>query len=227
MYRYIFLFILLQVIMDAQTGEMDLYLSGFADTYYAVRTSSPFDFMSSRSRLRTELNISKDDAFLFISINTVYNSILPEQTGLHLREAFFQYSTENWDIKAGRQIITWGVADGLRVTDLVSPMDYTEFLAQDYDDIRVPVNGIRAKYFNTLFDLELVFLPVPEFFIIPFLNRIIPGLFTPQHLCTANWRTITFLRKNYRIVNSEHVYHSFLRALTFLFPLCIHGTRCP
>jgi hypothetical protein len=147
--------------------ELSFKFSGFADTYHALRSQSPYDFMSSRSRLRTEMGVTKGKSHLFASLNSVYNSILNEQTGIELREAFFQYTSDKWDFKAGRQIVIWGVADGLRITDIVSPMDYTEFLAQDFDDIRIPVNAFKLKYYNSKLSAEAVFIPVSSFFIIP------------------------------------------------------------
>ena len=151
--------------------EIDFKFGGFADTYHAVRSKSPNDFMSSRSRLRTELEAAKDKSYLFASLNSQYNGLLPEQTGIELREAFLQYTTNHWDLKAGRQIVIWGVSDGIRVTDIVSPMDMTEFLARDYDDIRIPVNSIKLKYFNAKLSAEAIFIPVSSFFIIPTSNN--------------------------------------------------------
>lgn len=62
---------------------------------------------------------------------------------------------------------TVSAQDGIRVTDLISPMDYTEFLAQDYDDIRVPVGALRVRYLHNSWSLEAVAVPIPEFFKIP------------------------------------------------------------
>ena len=93
--------------------------------------------------------------------------MLSDQSGFQLREAYLYWGNSDWDIRAGNQIITWGVADGLRVTDLISPMDYTEFLAQDYDDIRVPVGALRARYIHNAWSLEAVLVPVPDFYKIP------------------------------------------------------------
>ncbi len=157
----------LPVTLVAQYEEIDYKFSGFADTYHAVRSQSPYDFMSSRTRLRTELEVNRENSYLFTSINSQYNSLLPEQTGIELREAFFQYSTSNWDFKAGRQIVIWGVSDGMSVTDIVSPMDYNEFLARDYDDIRIPVNAVKLKYFNSTLSAEAIFIPTSAYFIIP------------------------------------------------------------
>ena len=165
--NFLFVFLFFPVSLLAQEEDIRFKIGGFIDTYHAVRSKKPSDFMSSRSRLRTELNLSKGKSYLFASLNSVNNHILEDQTGIELREAFFQYSDKNWDLKAGKQIIIWGIADGLRVTDLISPMDYSEFLARDYDDIRIPVSAFRLKYLKPSYNLELVFVPVPEFFILP------------------------------------------------------------
>jgi hypothetical protein len=159
--------LLYPLVLHAQNENIKLKFSGFADTYHAVRSKSPNDFMSSRSRLRTELSASTGKSYLFASLNSIHNNIVEDQTKIELREAFFQYTDNNLDFKVGKQIIIWGVADGLRITDIVSPMDYSEFLARDYDDIRIPVNAFRLKYIKPEYNLELVYIPVSEFFVLP------------------------------------------------------------
>lgn len=147
--------------------ELSLQLNGFADTYHAIQLDYPHDWMSSRTRLRLEMRADYGAASLFTSLNLAYNGIIDDQTGAFLREAYFDYVGEYLEIKAGRQIVTWGVADGIRITDLISPMDYTEFMANDYDDIRVPVNAIDLKYPGENFAAEFLFVPVPEYFVMP------------------------------------------------------------
>jgi hypothetical protein len=152
----------------AQGSEpLSVDVKGFVDTYHALRSESDYDWMSSRSRVRGEVTLSKGGAGAFVSANLVYNSILKERSGLQIREAYTWWGNEHWDIRAGRQIITWGVADGLRVTDIISPMDYTEFLAQDYDDIRIPVGGLRLLYMRDRWNLDVVAVPVASFFELP------------------------------------------------------------
>ncbi len=147
--------------------ELSLQLNGFVDSYHALQLGSPYKVMSSRTRLRLEMRANYGEASLFSSVNLAYNSLIKEQSGAFLREAYFDYAGKYLEVKAGRQIVTWGVADGLRITDLISPMDYTEFMANDYDDIRVPVNAINLKYPGESFSAELVFVPVPEYFVMP------------------------------------------------------------
>lgn len=151
----------------AQEDELSLQLNGFVDSYHALQAEYPHKIMSSRTRLRLEMRANYGEASLFSSVNLAYNSLIKDQSGAFLREAYFDYAGKYLEVKAGRQIITWGVADGLRLTDLISPMDYTEFMANDYDDIRVPVNAINLKYPGESFSVELVFVPVPEYFVMP------------------------------------------------------------
>jgi hypothetical protein len=144
-----------------------LQVGGFADSYHAVRIKEPNDFLSSRNRLRLEANTDFNNTNLFVSFNAMHNYILPEQTGVELREAWFDYASDNWDLRIGRQIIVWGKADGLRITDLISPYDLTEFLARDYDDIRIPVDAFKLRFLRESMDIELVWLPVFQPGILP------------------------------------------------------------
>lgn len=146
---------------------LDIRVKGFVDTYQALQTDKPNKWMSSRTRARGEINIEKGNAGAFLSANAIYNSILKDQNGFSLREAYAYFSTGNWDIRAGRQIVTWGVADAMRLTDIISPMDFTEYLAQDYDDIRIPVTGIRVKYVRSLWAAEAIAIPISSFFKLP------------------------------------------------------------
>ncbi|WP_166963884.1 DUF1302 domain-containing protein [Yeosuana marina] len=151
----------------AQQEKPKLDFGGFVEGYYAVRSSNPYDFMNTRNRMRGELKMQHNNAYFFTSFNLTHNDAIPDQTGFELREAYFEYSKDNWTATIGRQIIVWGVADALQITDLISPLDFTEFLTRDYDDIRVPANAIKFNYQKPSFRLELVFTPVPAFTIIP------------------------------------------------------------
>ncbi len=147
--------------------DLDISVKGFVDTYHALRTEAPGDWMSSRTRVRGEFRLEKDNGGAFVSANLIYNALLKDKSGFQLREAYAYWGNNHWDLRAGKQIITWGVADGLRVTDLISPMDYSEFLAQDYDDIRVPVGALRLRFLQDSWNLEAVAVPVPEYFVLP------------------------------------------------------------
>ena len=163
-FSFLLCFVFLPVSAQEENEQLHVRVKGFIDTYHALRTASPNDWMASRSRVRGELSLEKENAGMFVSANAVYNGLLKEQSGFFLREAYLYWSKSYWDIRAGRQIITWGVADAMRITDIVSPMDFTEFLTQDYDDIRIPVNGVRIKYTRPKWNAEAVVIPVSSFY---------------------------------------------------------------
>lgn len=143
------------------------HVKGFVDTYHAVRIESPNDFLSSRTRVRGEVERQFGVSSLFVSFNAIYNAFLKEHTKFDLREAYLDHRAEHWGVRLGRQLVIWGAADGLRITDLVSPMDMSEFLAQDYDDIRMPVNALRFFTFNDGMKLEMVLVPNFQGYILP------------------------------------------------------------
>lgn len=155
---------LLPASAQEEDGRLQAGVKGFIDTYHAIRTASSGDWMASRSRVRGELTLEKDNAGMFVSANAVHNSLLKDQSGFFLREAYLYYGKSGVDIRAGRQIVTWGVADAMRITDIISPMDFTEFLTQDYDDIRIPVNGIRVRYTRPKCSAEAIVIPVSSFY---------------------------------------------------------------
>jgi hypothetical protein len=145
----------------------EINVKGFIDSYHAARLKSPNDFLSSRNRLRLEMFIEKGNALIFASINAMKHHTLPDQTGIKLREAWMEYTAESWDLRIGRQIIVWGKADGIQITDVISPMDYTEFLARDYDDLRMPVDAVKFRILSKIFNVELIWVPTFQSAVIP------------------------------------------------------------
>lgn len=151
-----FILLLIPVLLFA----IDFEPQGFLDTYHAVGLNNSHDFLSSRTRLRMELWITGEDASLFASMNAINNNVLKSNSGIELREAFIDYIADKWDVRIGRQLIIWGKADGLAITDIISSKDYTEFLARDFDDIRLPVDALKWRLLFEQTNLEFLWLPV-------------------------------------------------------------------
>lgn len=82
-----------------------------------------------------------------------------EATG-ELREAFVDFRFGRVDVRAGRQIIAWGRADGLNPTDNLTGEDLT-LLAPDDDDRRLGTTALRASYY--LGDVSVTGFWLPEF----------------------------------------------------------------
>jgi hypothetical protein len=77
-----------------------------------------------------------------------------------LREAFVDLRFGRLDVRAGRQIIAWGRADGVNPTDNLSGHDLT-LLVPDEADRRLGTTAVRASYY--LRDVSLSGVWLPEF----------------------------------------------------------------
>ena len=150
------------------------------DTYHGVRAARRAPFTISRTRARAWVQADYGHSSAVVSAMGTYNALLPSLSGFNLREAFMEYHGDYWGLRAGRQLVIWGNADGVRITDLVSPMDLSEFMAQDYDDIRQSVNALRLFLFGQTVRLELVAVPTFEGYTLP-VERANPWSLLPRN----------------------------------------------
>jgi hypothetical protein len=57
---------------------------------------------------------------------------------LELRELYADFDLGRTAVRLGKQQIVWGKADGLRLLDLVNPVDFREFILEDFEESRIP-----------------------------------------------------------------------------------------
>jgi hypothetical protein len=154
-------FIMILTIYGNKVYAQSLELDGFLESYYSVRLTDDHDFIGERSRFRLNVRNSKDNIYMFASLKGVNNQITEDsnEVDFDLHEAYLEYTRPTWDIKIGRQIYSWGKADGLRITDVLSPCDYSEYITRDFDEIRIPVASVKYRYLFSKANLELVWIP--------------------------------------------------------------------
>jgi hypothetical protein len=62
-----------------------------------------------------------------------------------LREAYLDMQQGDWSIRAGKQQVVWGTADGMKLLDAINPTDYSEMAQNQMEDSRIPVWMINAE----------------------------------------------------------------------------------
>ena len=134
-------------------------LSGYGETFHAARIRNLHEMNSSRTGVRLEAAAEFGPAYLFISGDGEKNWKLADESGFSLHEAWFDYVGDGWDMRLGRQIIIWGKADGVQITDLVSPPDYTEYITRDLDEIRLPVTAAKFRLLGDVAVTEFIWIP--------------------------------------------------------------------
>lgn len=88
-----------------------------------------------------------------------------------LGEAYIQGSLrENIDVKIGRQVVVWGKADTLRVTDILNPLDSRLPGLVDIRDLKLPVTMTRLDTYFGEWNFSTTLVHEPRFDKIPVYN---------------------------------------------------------
>ncbi len=73
-----------------------------------------------------------------------------------LDEAWVQYATPQWDVRAGNQLVTWGSVESVSPLDVVNPRDYEEDIVEP---AKIGLAMVRARRRFEGSDLSLYWLP--------------------------------------------------------------------
>lgn len=141
-------------------GSLDV--SGYLESSQIIRLDDPYEFLSSQTGARLELTAENGDTKGFLSGDLFYNEIDPDDDQFRLREAYLDYQYGQWDFRIGRQIIAWGKADGVQVTDLICPTDYRDYFCYEFSDTKKPVEAVKTGFRKGNMMTELVWVPFFE-----------------------------------------------------------------
>jgi len=146
----------------------------------------PEDIQSCRSEFNLELDYSARDFPLrvFIQLRPSYEALFDlESSGFGdaggdvkgylqhnigknddwdplLREAWAYLSYGGWEVKLGRQLVTWGRSDGVYMLDFIHPFNYRNFTTFREEDTKIPLWMVNLNYwFTPDKSLQLLFIP--------------------------------------------------------------------
>ncbi len=80
-----------------------------------------------------------------------------------IRELYFDFYTENMDIRLGKQFVVWGVLEGMRLTDEINPMDFRELILLDLLDYRIPLWTAKIDYYSEEATWQFLWIPELKF----------------------------------------------------------------
>jgi hypothetical protein len=83
----------------------------------------------------------------------------PRRLWFDPRQAYIEGKAGLVDVKLGLQQVVWGQADGLRILDVVNPLDYREFILEDFLDSRRPLWMARGDLPLGEGTLQLLWIP--------------------------------------------------------------------
>ena len=146
-------------------GAGDLSINGFIQGNYSanIARSNPDgeDYKWAEERIQLKLSVDNDPSYLFIKGDVFYDHI-DDKSDIELREGYLDYLSGNWDLRIGRQIITWGVGDLIFIND-VFPKDYVAFfLGRPMEYLKKGVDGVKISIYPSFASAEFVIIPFFE-----------------------------------------------------------------
>ena len=132
-------------------------ISGFARNYTgALYNTGEFNMLQNTLNLNFE---RMGDRVAFKANPMLYLYDI-DSLDFRMREIYLDLYFDNFDIRVGKQQIVWGKADGVFITDIVSPLNLTEFLLPDFDEIRIGVYAAKIDYYFGNSTIEAIWKPV-------------------------------------------------------------------
>jgi len=111
-----------------------------SETSARVYVDGEIEAISEGASYHVELQAFNDaDAISSYQNNHAYTQRDP------LREAYIDTSYGDWAIRAGKQQVVWGTADGAKFLDVINPTDYSEMAQNQMEDSRIPVWMLNSE----------------------------------------------------------------------------------
>lgn len=136
--------------------------SGYYRYESGVLTKDGGDFLFNRNILQPEFRHQTSNYSLNLAIQLRQNLSSDEilSPELRVREAYIDINGTNFDLRVGQQMIVWGRSDAAQIHDIITPMDLSEFLTQDFTDLRTGVTAINLTFYRSSNSFQFVAIPI-------------------------------------------------------------------
>ena len=131
--------------------------SGYARNYTGMLLTGNKKYAILQNTFNLNIEQSKDK--VAFKVNPYIYQYPNQEMEIGLREAYMDIYFNSVDLRIGKQQIIWGKADGVFITDIISPKDLSEFLLRDFDEIRMGITALKANYYFGDNTFEFVWAP--------------------------------------------------------------------
>ena len=143
-------------------AQAELAISGFVQQNTAVNTvtANPdgrhYKWLEERAQLKLD---ATGGAWRLLAKGDFAYDHLGRGEESELREGYADYAADNWDLRVGRQIVTWGVGDLVFVND-VFPKDHEAlFAGRPLEYLKRGVDALKLGVYPAFASFELVAAP--------------------------------------------------------------------
>jgi hypothetical protein len=138
--------------------QAQLSQHGFVRTYLGSLLEQDNIYAVQKNTVNLKLEYGIGDANLYVNPSFDYDD-LNNNLEISLRQAYVDIYFDKFDLRVGKQQIIWGKADGVFITDVISPRDLSEFILPDFEEVRMGINAVKLDYYIGNSTLEAVWLP--------------------------------------------------------------------
>jgi hypothetical protein len=154
---------------DRDDGK-NIEIHGFLMGNYSLRTHAQKpdgkegdDFLLAEERFRLDIFgwTESIEASIRFKGDLLYDHVANE-LDTDTRELYLDYTTGDFDLRLGRQIVTWGVGDLLFINDIF-PKDYVAFFSgRPLEYLKIGSDALKISLHPDIFSAELVVIPFFE-----------------------------------------------------------------
>ncbi len=143
--------------------RLTLPLHGYAELRGGARIQEDPAHPSDASIAETRLQLKTERTFGDVSAELAADLFLDgirEQADLDWRQARLTWSpAPSVDVRAGRQVLTWGTGDMLFINDMF-PKDWQSyFIGRDDEYLKAPSDALKVSWFTGVANIEVVYTP--------------------------------------------------------------------
>ena len=149
--------IIISISLAIAVKSQNVDINGFVRNYTAIQYTTG-DFIMLQNTLN--VNFEKMGDRVAFKANPLFFLYGIDSLDFQMREIYLDLYFDNFDIRLGKQQIVWGKADGVFITDIVSPLNLNEFLLPDFDEIRIGVYAAKIDYYFGNSSIEAIWKPI-------------------------------------------------------------------
>ncbi|MFC1890524.1 DUF1302 family protein [Thermodesulfobacteriota bacterium] len=81
---------------------------------------------------------------------------------IDLYEGYVLFTFGDFDLRLGKQILTWGATDLFSPVNIINPMNYRGFIDPQVEDIRIPILLGSVDYYIGDYSIQILYIPFFE-----------------------------------------------------------------
>ncbi len=130
------------------------------------------DFLLGQTIFDGTIKSYLDEAMVYVNTQIVHDALGAQSTNgssafvsddgtyaLKLREAYIDWKGEMLALRIGRQVVSWGKADDIQITDVLNPRDETNVVAADYSESKLGVDAVRLSLLTEKTQVDAYWIP--------------------------------------------------------------------